>query len=400
MYRKFLIFVICLVITLNPILQANAADTSAGGRATDGYGADFSDNNTFRDNQTPVAGDETPILIRAPNANPNEFESFARANGFRIYSDVIDQTPQDTELSTTFGNLLKAAQSSWLDGSLDRARSQFEKLAALAFVEDWREAQREAIHYAYLRLAQLSKPGPEQVSWLNKAVIFAADLEPDPEIFAPPISQAYKEAQAAALAKSNSVALLAEMTTTTQEAIKNFRLLKINGHKVALNQGLDLRLAKGKYRFTTLSDSHVALSKILPAGDLSVLGFSEAMPFIKGTCSQPQISHPPKGAQQFSVYFSKNCIRSFNGESWVKRTRDIASEESNQSGIFGSFGKTLFDHELPLNEPEPSAGLSKNGLIWAGIGALAIGAAFMVKAEQDRKRNGAGSISPVQREGF
>ena len=83
--------------------------------------------------------------------------------------------------------LLVKAQFHFLKGSLAKAREIFTEIDELKLHQSWSLKNREYIVYAQLRLAQMARSKNKRSFWLRQAWEFDGNIEPDENLFPPPI---------------------------------------------------------------------------------------------------------------------------------------------------------------------------------------------------------------------
>lgn len=100
----------------------------------------------------------------------------------------------EIEVAAELEELFNTAQVAYFKET-DSAQAiiEFEKVANLANVANWSKSQKKLIHFSMLRLAQLSKSEDNARNWITKSYNFAPELEPDTEIFPPPIVEKYAD---------------------------------------------------------------------------------------------------------------------------------------------------------------------------------------------------------------
>ena len=323
-------------------------------------------------------------LIRGPGITQETLEAFAEAEGRTTLSDHLDLLRPGEEHLNRLRKLLEKAQSSWLSGSLKTAKRTFLEITELSLKADWREPQREAIHYAYLRLAQLSKTEKEKDRWIIKAVKTFPDLQADPSLFPPPLFEKFRKTRSHLLASAKSFA--------PHSQFKNGRYLLINGKRFALTPELKIRLPDSKYRVTILSDLHAPLAKILHRNELE--SFHPHLPSLaNGTCQAPEGAQPFLGVNQLAVLYSFDCVRIRTGDLW------LPLDETQTSTMRMSETQKMI---APPTRPKSSNPFQdRKSWMFAGLVALAAGAIIWATQEMNNKGpTNEPVIIPVEREGY
>ena len=108
-----------------------------------------------------------PPLVRGPGISQMFLETYAEAQARTTLADHLDLNRPGEEASNRIRTSIESAQRAWLAGSIESARSKFQGISGMAMDADWREPQREVIHYAHLRLAQSAKNSVERTRWLE-----------------------------------------------------------------------------------------------------------------------------------------------------------------------------------------------------------------------------------------
>jgi len=314
------------------------------------------------------AADENPPLIRGPGVSQETLEALAEAQGRTLLSDYFDlQRPSD-DASQKITRWVERAQAAWLSGTIEAARSVFKDIAGLSLEADWREPQREAIQYAMLRLAQSAATATEKADWLERAITAFPDLHPDTDSFPPPLMEAFNSTRARILALATIF--------RPQEHFPDFRYLLINGKKFVLSHDLKIRLPKGRFRVTVLSDAYGSLSEIMTSSQLMVFRLA-LPPLAGGTCSDPTSAEIPKDIRGLTIVYSSDCLRTRTRQGWL--ARDASSVETK----LAPFPRSLED-PFSANDPRPEISSRKKTWIWAGLSVLAIGAGYLAYREVNR----------------
>jgi len=127
----------------------------------------------------PAFAAPSKVLVGAIDVSDVELEGASVAQRIPTFSKFYDSARPGVENENKLRRVLESAQSSWLKGNQDIARSKFRELTQLARAADWRDSQREAIFYAHLRLAQLADNPLEKEEWMASAARLYPDLEID-----------------------------------------------------------------------------------------------------------------------------------------------------------------------------------------------------------------------------
>jgi hypothetical protein len=314
--------------------------------------------------------DEIP-MVRGPGVSDDALQAVAEAHGRLVLSDYLDFKRPDEQDRARLGKLVERAQANWLAGSVGSARGLFREISKMALTADWRDAHRESIHYAILRLAQSSPTATERDEWLEKAVSTFPDLRPDPDILPPPLIESFSAVKKRVLA----LAIL----YSPYEHFPEHRFLLINGKRFANSPELKVRLPKATYRITALSDLYEPITERLTTSQLQV--FRLSMPTIaRGTCLTPTATEGLRQVEKITVVYSADCLRTRTSVGWQPRAVDLA--EAMRTPTMGELAnqQPMKDPFL-LDAPEERTALQRKHWLWAGLTAIAIGAAYMIHNE-------------------
>lgn len=324
----------------------------------------------------PLGSDfnEAP-LIAGPGLTADDLETFADSESRVRLADHLDHERPGAEASTRLRGLLERAQKAWLTGSIDSARVLFTELTAMALDADWKEPQRESLHYAFIRLAQSSVSSEDRVRWIEKAIRTFPDIQPDSDLFPPPLVEEFRQRRTTILAESESLSLA--------QNFQEFRFLLVNGKKfvVEAERDLKIRLPQANFRITALSDTSLPFTIVASRERLKSLRPSMAKLGL-GTCSAPSGAELFAGVKALTVVYSTECTRTRTERGWVPKEINEALM-SNPTGFTRSadVGEALsFGH---LNE-KPKEPLSRKTWFWAGVTAIAAGTAYVLFRELNR----------------
>ncbi len=314
--------------------------------------------------------DDVP-LIRGPGVSDETLQAVAEAHGRLALSDYLDlKRPEDGE-GQRLNKLIERGQAAWLAGSVESARGTFREIAKLALSADWRDSQREAVHYAMLRLAQSSPTATERDEWLEKVVATFSDLRPDPDVFPPPLIDAFATVKKRVFA--------AAILYSPFEHFPDHRYLLINGKRFINTPDLKIRLPKASYRITALSDFYEPMTEQLSISQLMV--FRLSMPAIaKGTCLAPSATEGIRRSERLTVVYAADCLRTRTNHGWQPRSVDVAEavKTPTMTGL-AHFPGASDPFRQPVPDERPS--LQRKHWLWAGLTVIAIGAAYMIHNE-------------------
>jgi hypothetical protein len=341
-------------------------------------------------------------LVRGPGISQEQLEAVAEAQGRPTLSDQLDLLRPNAEMTSKLHRQVERAQNAWLSGSIESARVAFRDITRLTLEDDWRPAQREAIHYAYLRLAQSAPTPTERDEWLEKAVVSFPDLVGDEDTFPPPLNEAFRATRARMLALARMYA--------PYEHFPDHRFLLINGKRFALSPDLKLRLPGGTFRVTALSDAFSPMTEKLTSSQLEAFRLTMP-PLASGSCDAPggfeAASDGLRAIPQVTVVFSPECLRTHSTRGWLARGSDTAeSARVPEEALKGSSSLTELSNEalsarnsqsLTLPERPASPAVSGKTWLWIGASVLAAGAIFAFQKEANREQPT--KIEPVHRTG-
>jgi hypothetical protein len=349
-----------------------------------------------------VAASAEPPLVGGPGVPPEKLDAFAEAQGRLTLSRQLDVFRPSPDIEGQLRKLTERAQAAWLSGSMESSRNSFREIAALALEADWREPQREAIQYAFLRLAQ-SAPSPlERESWISKAIETFPDLLPDSDLFPPPLLENFSNAKQRLLKSAREY--------RAAEHFPGYRLLLVNGKRFELGAETRIRLPEATFRVTALSDYYPPVTEKLKTSQLFVFRVAMA-PLAGGDCGSPTGEALDKsitkriGVDSFMAVYDTDCARLRGQQGWLPQEATMLGDSENRSSKPGllSLQPNL---PLPFGEaparPEPL--LTKKSWVWIGVSVLVVGAA--VALTRDRGRASPTEVTtavapePVHREGL
>jgi len=201
-------------------------------------------------------------VVAGPDVTDRELRDYVETHDRKTLSETLDTLRPGAAREELLRSRLERAQRAWLNGSVDQAKTSFTEIAEAAYSADWKDSQREAIMYAFLRLAQSCDSPLEKASWLERANRFAPDLEPDASLFPPPLLASFKEARAKISIQSTPISF--------KDAFPGFRTVLIDGRKVDVESSAVARVPPGTHRITALDDRFAPITETLTAAQLGV----------------------------------------------------------------------------------------------------------------------------------
>lgn len=276
----------------------------------------------------PKLGLSAP-LVRGPGITQEQIEAIAEAHGRPTLSEEIDIARPGAEWTTRLHKLVERAQTSWLTGSIENSRAIFKEIVRLELEADWRPTQREAIQYAFLRLAQSSPTPTEKSDWLERAITTFPDLEIDEDAFPPPLTDAFRTTRARLMALAS--------TYSPYEHFPDLHYLLINGKRFVVTPDLKIRLPKGTFRITALSDLFAPMTERLTSAQMEMFRLS-LPPIATGSCSSPQDLNAVRGFSDIAVVFSADCVRTHTPEGWTNASSEFSVPSANKD-LASSLGR-------------------------------------------------------------
>lgn len=351
------------------------------------------------------AAPQSRPLVASGEIGQLEIEAFSEAMGRRTLAEYLDAERPGLASETRLRKRLERAQAAWLSGSPEDARRAFEELADLALEADWRGTQREALHYAHLRIAQTSTDEAARDAILERAGSLFPDVVPDASLFPPPLLVSY----AAALARVRESSLEVPLGAFFPDD----RFVLVNGRRFAITPTLKVKLSAARHRITLLSDSRPPVT--LKGAPGAIRPTDGRKPLATGSCQEPELIKfgLPSGLEIDALY-ANECLRSTALEG-------SAGEAHKLSGLAPSIGERAqpssdmvrLVQSDPLSSAPPAfaqraassqKGMSRTHWIWIGLGALATGVTVTLLRESQRSRPEEASpqvqTRPVTVEGF
>jgi hypothetical protein len=322
------------------------------------------------------------VLIQAETASADEFMAQVKTDDSVIsLVDELEKTRPDQAHTDLFLRKFERAQQFYLSGNESEAKRAFLELTQAAHDADWRETQRQALLYSYLRLAQLSPSPGEHDTYLQQAARFAPDVAPDAQLFPPPLLKAYVQIRSRELKSATSFSLA--------EKFAGYDLVIVDGRRYEALTETQIQLTQGPHRVTLLSNSRPPQTQTLTSSQLSVFK-SDAKPIAVGNCSEPAlVGFQDLGLKTVSVFYDRNCVRAFTGTSWLKAQQS----DFSQPGL----ATQPSDFTRALQTAAPAEVKSNHTWLWAGLGAALLASAALVYAHEHR---GSDKVQPVQRQGY
>ena len=337
-------------------------------------------------------------LLRAPSLSEEAYAARLASRG--SYSALVDQysatSPTDAQ-TRALTSAFARAQSAFLESSVEDAQRGFREVTRMAREADWRDAQRRAISFSFMRLAQLAESTPTAEEKIEEAAAFAPDLNPDADAFPPPLVSAWTAAAARIKTKSVDIDL--------DSKFEGYESVKIDGREIAAGAGARVALSPGAHRVSALSNAHPYFSQILSATQLRALRIDQPA-LADGDCASPRLrisALGELGKATVAVAYPE-CVRVHGPDGWQEEARSVAVASVGAFPNPESGGERAPAWtKLSTKEPSPARGRK---WIWATIGAVAVaGVAYAVwRAQQSSgspsRSEGAATAAPTQAEGL
>lgn len=234
---------------------------------------------------------ETKVYVMAVDAQPQAFKAQLEVDAqSRNYVDhYLTSHPQWSKVQK-LQQAFESAQKTYLTQPLQDAVSQFAKVVEQRFEEDWDQPQIKLIHYALLRMAQHDR---QKDQWLQEAIRWNPELEPDQDLFPPPF-----------IAEWKSLKQQMKMRTWDLSAFKqNDETFIVNGEWFQ-SQDFIMR-PEGTFRITLVSNRYLPITFKGTIEDLNTK-MAGRIPFVRGTCTYPDWNTQAQG-QNLKVFFSPEC---------------------------------------------------------------------------------------------
>jgi hypothetical protein len=257
---------------------------------------------------------------------------------------------------------LKKGQFYFLDGDLDLAQKHFKMLVDLSYRHDWGQEERKILHFAHLRLAQLSSKSEQKDSYLKQALEFAPDLKMEASIFPPPLQKKYEQL-ARKMDQNQSVWEL-------PIGADQFEVIVING----VIQNGHTSFVKGterKVRITFLSNQLLPQTVIGSLSELKDMSL-QTEPLLTGTCQSPRW-HPSIG------FSSDQLVGLFPG---CQESRELAlPSQQNMESL-----------RSPNKLAQNTSSIWKSKWLWAGVSVIATG--LIIQNQQNQRPQSPASEPP------
>lgn len=311
--------------------------------------------------------------ILAPGGDAIEFQGWLTTqSGLRAISETNELSAKE---KLRFNKLLAQAQQDFLGGSLDEAKLKFTELTKQALKYDWPSAQRKAIHFAFLRLAQLTKLEEQRRLVLREAFSFAPDLKPDAKLFPPPLILEYSEVAA----KVEHVKLRLD------SRFEDYNSIEINGREFLIASTNFIMIPVGQHRLTLRSNVFENETIIVQTSELTTF-VPNRKELVRGSCENPQIEKMNDAV----IYFSKDC-QYLVTKGKVERLSEATSPSSWKDFAVAKPVEVNFPE---VQKPKKRT-LLKSPWLWASVAAIA--GVYLISQNSSREPS---AVTPSSRSGY
>jgi len=349
---------------------------------------------SFSSSQASLPGGVRPlVMVQAPSISRGEFTESLRDldESARSYTDVALEKVEENKLNQ-LNQLLAEAQSRFLNGTLDEAREAYSQIAAIALISDWPNEQRQAIHYSFLRLAQLESDSERRDLHLREAAAFAPDLEPDRNLFSPPLVAQYQKVTEEQKGKA--------VTINLADRFSGFDWLIHNGRRIRIAKTENLKLPPGTHRLKLLSNLLQDQTVVVDA--FAVSGLEPIRRYwLSGTCQNPLLNFTTSREVPLPTggVFARDCIVTKVDGVWKNLAKK--SVEFTQRPITSSSNDIPMIH-APQPMPVAPTKSTKRGWLWAGLAGVAAASVAVMLAENQKSQRSSGSSTrpPSNTEGY
>ncbi len=311
--------------------------------------------------------EETKVYVMGPDASLQAYKAQLEVEpqSKSFIDQYLTTRPQWSKVQK-LQQAFEAAQKSYLSEPLKEATKLFMKVADLRFEEDWDQPQIEMIHYALLRLAQHDSQGEK---WMQEAIRWNPDLDPNNELFPPQFILDHKSTKQKLKMKTW------DLSTFKQ----NGETFIVNGQW--MNAEDFIMRPEGLYRLTVVSNRYLPLTTQGSIDDL-VAKIQGRQLFIRGQCNQPDWNSQTQG-QNLKAFFSPECQVTLRENK--KKDLDLAPSSSL------ALDQSLMTERMPA----PRTGsLFQSKWFWIGT-AVVVG--FVAYSQMQPKDKGS---EPSTHEGF
>lgn len=306
------------------------------------------------------------VLVKAPQSDVYTYQVFLENSDHTRPSDIDLPCPVRDDLQQYY----HSANDNYLNGSLDKAKSEFLEISQLQLSCDWKSKERQQITESLYRLSQLTSSMIDQKTWMRAAVDFDPAQTPDKKLFPPPLLKLFDDIQKEQTFK---VIAMSKYYDTYTRILRNGRSFQIDKKT--------LKFPEGQARFTFLSDSHAPKTVVVTATALQRSNIESAA-FINGDCKSFQFQKPPTWKSGTRLFFSPECIVD-------QQVNTILAETINSPS--STFATNPIEQQIRADSmPRKPTWIERNYL-W--VGAALVGA-VLISAEMNKRKDTQTVITP------
>ena len=294
------------------------------------------------------------VLIQMPSSPPLEYRAALKA-------DPDLKSPTQKLLSLRPGSeprqkLLAEfaqAQTAYVSGARQEALKQFEILTQSLTTQDWTTADRQIFLHAVLRVAQLQSEPERQRLWLSRALSVGPDVQPQADLFPPPLTKALTELR--------GQVPLAKIPSAFFE--DGWSTVLVNGYVCTKNECLGWPMNGQTARLTFISDMWQPETTL---ADPSEFRFARTrrLAWANGPCGKAQLSPAAEQLQQPRAFWSEAC-------------------ENPQAELNLKPATPVNELKFPTEPKRPP--IYKSKYFWIGLGVAAVATAAYVSSQQKER---------------
>ncbi len=312
------------------------------------------------------------VMIQAPETKNADFLKQVRQNsGAKLFSEWwLKARSTSAEELTLIGDF-EQAENLFLNADIKTAKKQYEYIVHRHLKSDWTAKARQAIFNSYFRLASLETDHEDRNRWIEKAIAFDSTLEPDEDLFAPPLRESYQNLK-------RSSHLITISTATWPSSIST---ILVNGRELKKTDSFVVPLAP--FRLTVVSESYSPFSQTLKAKDLKEMEF-HLEPLVLGNCGAPEWTKSSESYPKLhQVIYPNGCVVENSTTPKIKLS-ELAARPHEDTPI-----------RIATQAPQPNS-IFKSKWFWIGIGVAAGG--FL--AYQQSQNNQSPAVHPTIKEAY
>ena len=279
---------------------------------------------------------QTP-LIMGTNANKSEYLAYINIHEeYKAYHQFEAEglLPNEDQINSLY-QYLGEAQESYLQNNIKLSQDHFQRVTNLAFITDWKNEHRIAIHYSFLRRAQLENSKQQQEHLITQAIEFEPQLKPDPKLFNRKFRNQFQEIKEKYL----------WIKWSPKTLFKKYDRIKINGRDLSPSRK-EILLPLGPLRLSLFSNTFQR--QIIKTTGQQLINWKPTHQTLSyGNCLKATSLHP-----LIPIFFSKGCI--------YTPTNELQTLPPIQMAL-----KDIKDKTPPRSTP-----FLKNKWLWIGLGSI------------------------------